>query len=80
MNDDSNTGFSETAFDSDSNHTFDRIRYQEENGNAATGSTDFSAMREEEMAAAAAQADVATVAVNNGDSEEAPPAKRMREI
>jgi len=45
INEDSNTGFSETGFDSDSNHAFDGRRYQ-----AGVGeSTDFSALRQAEL-------------------------------
>ncbi|KHJ89112.1 BCL7, conserver region [Oesophagostomum dentatum] len=45
-NDDSNTGFSETGFDSDSNQTFEPQNYQP---SAEHSSTDFSAMRDAEM-------------------------------
>ncbi|VDK22912.1 unnamed protein product [Anisakis simplex] len=45
MNEDSNTGFSEGGFDSDSNHTFDPVNYHSTNGS----STDFSALRRQEM-------------------------------
>lgn len=45
MNEDSNTGFSETGFDSDSNQAFEGRRYQ-----AGVGeSTDFSALRQAEL-------------------------------
>uniref|UniRef100_A0A183UUH6 BCL7-like protein C28H8.1 n=2 Tax=Toxocara canis TaxID=6265 RepID=A0A183UUH6_TOXCA len=44
LNDDSNTGFSEGGFDSDSNQTFDPVNYHSNNG-----STDFSALRRQEM-------------------------------
>uniref|UniRef100_A0A915CKG0 BCL7-like protein n=1 Tax=Parascaris univalens TaxID=6257 RepID=A0A915CKG0_PARUN len=44
LNEDSNTGFSEGGFDSDSNQTFDPVSYQSNNG-----STDFSALRHQEM-------------------------------
>lgn len=46
INDDSNTGFSEAGFDSDSNQTFEPQNYQ---AAAEHGSTDFSAMRDAEM-------------------------------
>ncbi|KAK6034708.1 BCL7, conserver region [Cooperia oncophora] len=46
INDDSNTGFSEAAFDSDSNQTFEPQNYQP---STEHGSTDFSAMRDAEM-------------------------------
>ncbi|MFH4981837.1 hypothetical protein AB6A40_008546 [Gnathostoma spinigerum] len=45
LNDDSNTGFSEGAYDSDSNQTFEPLSYPNNNG-----STDFSALRQEETA------------------------------
>ncbi|EPB79632.1 BCL7, conserver region [Ancylostoma ceylanicum] len=46
INDDSNTGFSEAGFDSDSNQTFEPQNYQP---SAEHASTDFSAMRDAEM-------------------------------
>ncbi|ETN81533.1 hypothetical protein NECAME_08444 [Necator americanus] len=46
INDDSNTGFSEAGFDSDSNQTFEPQNYQPSTEHA---STDFSAMRDAEM-------------------------------
>ncbi|WKX99635.1 hypothetical protein Q1695_014484 [Nippostrongylus brasiliensis] len=46
INEDSNTGFSEAGFDSDSNQTFEPQNYQP---SAEHGSTDFSAMRDAEM-------------------------------
>uniref|UniRef100_A0A7I4YE83 B-cell CLL/lymphoma 7 protein family member A n=1 Tax=Haemonchus contortus TaxID=6289 RepID=A0A7I4YE83_HAECO len=46
INDDSNTGFSEAGFDSDSNQTFEPQNYQPSTDH---GSTDFSAMRDAEM-------------------------------
>ncbi|VDD88556.1 unnamed protein product [Enterobius vermicularis] len=44
LNDDSNLGFSEAGFDSDSNATFEPTNYPANNG-----STDFSALRQQEM-------------------------------
>ncbi|KAJ1351547.1 hypothetical protein KIN20_007584 [Parelaphostrongylus tenuis] len=46
LNDDSNTGFSEAGFDSDSNQTFEPQNYQPSSEHV---STDFSAMRDAEM-------------------------------
>uniref|UniRef100_A0A914V1D8 Uncharacterized protein n=1 Tax=Plectus sambesii TaxID=2011161 RepID=A0A914V1D8_9BILA len=45
INEDSNTGFSETGFDSDSNQAFEGRRYQ----TGAGESTDFSALRQAEL-------------------------------
>ncbi|VDN50418.1 unnamed protein product [Dracunculus medinensis] len=45
LNDDSNLGFSEGGFDSDSNQTLEPTSYSHN-----AGSTDFSAMRQQEMA------------------------------
>ncbi|VDN04769.1 unnamed protein product [Thelazia callipaeda] len=51
LNDDSNTGFSEGGFDSDSNQTFDAVSYRGQSSICSTtkGSTDFSEMRQQEQ-------------------------------
>uniref|UniRef100_A0A914C2L3 BCL7-like protein n=1 Tax=Acrobeloides nanus TaxID=290746 RepID=A0A914C2L3_9BILA len=66
-NEDSNTGFSETGFESDSNQTqtFDRVDY-DFNGRT-TGSTDFSALVREEADRR-----------NEKDGDDEPPAKRTK--
>uniref|UniRef100_A0A0N5B1U1 BCL7-like protein n=1 Tax=Strongyloides papillosus TaxID=174720 RepID=A0A0N5B1U1_STREA len=48
INEDSNTGFLESNYDSDSNQTFDRINYRHVSNGSTTGSTDFSSLRAEE--------------------------------
>lgn len=49
MNEDSNAAFSEAGFDSDSNQTFEVVNYACQKNN---GSTDFSALRQQEMSSA----------------------------
>lgn len=56
LNDDSNMGFSEGGFDSDSNQTFETDGFQGQNNSAANGSTDFSAMRQQEQEMAPSEA------------------------
>uniref|UniRef100_A0AC35TJ63 B-cell CLL/lymphoma 7 protein family member A n=1 Tax=Rhabditophanes sp. KR3021 TaxID=114890 RepID=A0AC35TJ63_9BILA len=62
-NEDSNTGFLESNFDSDSNQTFDRINYKN-GGESGEASTDFSSLRAEEK---------------KEDESEEPSSKRSRE-